>query len=88
MGCVLTVFFASVSVVLFVKNNVSKMIGDITGWNAKIAMLQKKKHRKALVQNQTLLLTDNDYTECLKKEEEVFFQIVEDIMIVHTEENI
>lgn len=33
----LAVFFLIVSVVLFVRNNVSKLIGDVTGWNTKRA---------------------------------------------------
>lgn len=43
-GTICAVFFFVMSLILFVKNNVWKLIGDVTGWNARKAMrrLDKK----------------------------------------------
>lgn len=37
-GLAFTIVFLILSVILFVKNNVAKLIGDVTGWNAKRAI--------------------------------------------------
>ena len=43
-GLALTLIFLVLSIVFFVKNNVAKLIGDVTGWNARkaIKVINKK----------------------------------------------
>ncbi len=38
VGLVLALFFLIISIILFVRNHVAKLIGDVTGWNAKKAI--------------------------------------------------
>lgn len=43
VGLTLAIIFLVVSIVLFVKNDMAKVVGDVTGWNKKRA--KKKIHR-------------------------------------------
>ena len=37
-GLAFTILFLLLSIILFVKNDVAKLIGDVTGWNARRAI--------------------------------------------------
>lgn len=86
VGLGLTIFFTLLSVIIFIRNNVGKMLGEITGWNVKMATRQRKKYVKPFVQRESLPLLKDGNTEYLKNEEpeEIFFGMIEDIMVVHT----
>ncbi len=45
VGLIGAIIFLVVSIILFVRNNVAKVIGDVTGWNTKRAMKEIEKMR-------------------------------------------
>lgn len=74
--------FLIISIVLFVRNNVAKLIGDVTGWNTKRAM---KELRKMRVVEQSVDM----HVEVQESSIPVgFFAVEESVVVIHTEEQI
>lgn len=46
LGMILSIFFLILSIILYVQNDVGKLIGDLTGWNAKISIKKMQKVNK------------------------------------------
>lgn len=57
-GLALSIVFLVISIILFVRNNVAKLIGDVTGWNTKKAM--KELHKKSAPRKAENILTDSE----------------------------
>lgn len=75
VGLVGAIISLGFSVILFVRNNVAKLIGDMTGWNAQRA---KKKFDKVREKEATALLSVPVG----------FFEVEESFIVTHTEERI
>lgn len=75
VGLVGAIIFLGFSIILFVRNNVAKLIGDVTGWNVKRA---KKEFDKMREEEATTLLSVPVG----------FFEVEESFTVTHTEERI
>lgn len=92
-GLALSGVFLICSIVLFFRNRISKLIGDLTGWNAKKAIKKKYvKHTETTLKTEIPAGLDGTITRKLKVQEETglrltgvveplpeIFEVVEDI---------
>jgi len=95
VGLVLALFFLVVSVILFVKNDVAKLMGDITGWNAKreIRKLRIKgaedKSKEEAIHSATsgVLVQNVAVTEPVKLDPSIenVFEVEEQVMVFASE---
>lgn len=82
-GIICSLLFFVVATILFVKNHVGELARDVMGW--------KRKPIVADVQEFAGCLQKEKVTDVLVREEACagqFFEVVEDIVVVHTDETI